>query len=83
MAIKIQGDNVIDDSKNITANTAQFTSTGAITLPKGTDAQQPVSPISGMIRYNTDSNRVEFYDGTTWGSAFRSINGKLYFLGSN
>jgi hypothetical protein len=83
MAIKIQGDTVIDDSKNITVNTAVFTTTGAITLPKGTEAQQPVSPATGMIRYNTDSNRVEFYDGTSWGSAFRSISGKLYFLGSN
>jgi len=32
-------------------------------LPKGTTAQRPGSPSTGMIRYNTDSNVFEAYDG--------------------
>jgi hypothetical protein len=40
--------------------------TGAITLPKGATVDQPASPISGMFRYNTAFNGLEYYDGTTW-----------------
>ncbi len=32
-------------------------------LPKGTTAQRPGSPANGMIRYNTDTNVFEAYDG--------------------
>lgn len=51
----------------ITSNTT-FSSTGAVTLPKGTTAQEPGTPIAGMIRYNTDNNTFEGYNGTTWGN---------------
>ena len=36
---------------------------GALLLPSGTTAEQPMSPIVGMIRFNTDNNRFEVYDG--------------------
>ena len=35
-------------------------------LPTGTTSQRPGSPTTGMIRYNTDINLVEYYNGTTW-----------------
>ncbi|RKZ93922.1 MAG: hypothetical protein DRQ40_06880, partial [Gammaproteobacteria bacterium] len=38
---------------------------GAITIPTGTTAQQPAG-VFGMIRYNTDVNLVEFWDGGSW-----------------
>jgi len=38
-------------------------STGALNLPKGTTADRPVTPQTGMIRYNTDTNLFEGYDG--------------------
>ena len=43
-----------------------FTSTGAIKVPSGTFAQRPGSPTAGMIRHNTDNNRLEHYNGTAW-----------------
>ena len=48
--------------------------TGAITLPSGTTAQQPTS-VSGMVRYNTTTNNLEFYDGTNWNtlSGYNSV----------
>jgi len=61
---------------NVTANVASittisnnttFSSTGAITLPSGTTAEQPGSPNAGMIRYNSTSGGFEGYT-TTWGS---------------
>ena len=35
-------------------------------MPTGSAAQRPDSPNFGMIRYNTDSGLVEFYNGSSW-----------------
>lgn len=50
-----------------TADSA-FTSTGALQISKGTAGQQPGSPATGMIRYNTTTNLFEGYSGVvpTW-----------------
>jgi hypothetical protein len=37
-----------------------------VVLPTGSAAQRPDSPNFGMIRYNTDSGLVEFYNGSIW-----------------
>jgi hypothetical protein len=36
--------------------------TDSIVLPKGTTAQRPSSPVTGMIRYNTQLEQYEIYD---------------------
>jgi hypothetical protein len=41
---------------------------GGFVLPVGTTANRPITPIIGMIRYNTADQRVELYDGNAWGS---------------
>ena len=46
------------------------TSTGYFDLPAGTTAQRPGSPATGMIRFNTDTNVVESYDGTSWRNVY-------------
>lgn len=43
-----------------------FSNTDYIILPKGSTAQRPGSPAAGMIRYNTDLNGFEGYNGTAW-----------------
>lgn len=40
--------------------------TGFIKLPVGTTAQRPNSPEIGMMRWNTDEEYVEFYNGAEW-----------------
>jgi hypothetical protein len=40
--------------------------TGFLRLPNGTTAQRPVSPSIGMIRHNTDSGVMEYWDGSQW-----------------
>jgi hypothetical protein len=40
--------------------------TGAITIPKGTTAERPQTPITGTIRYNTTNNVMELYTGNVW-----------------
>jgi hypothetical protein len=39
-----------------------------VVMPTGSAAQRPDSPNFGMIRYNTDSGLVEFYNGSIWSS---------------
>jgi len=51
---------------------------GNLTLPSGTSAQRPGSPTAGMIRFNTDLDNTEFYDGTAWrliGDTFTEATG--------
>jgi len=43
-----------------------FSSTGAVTMPVGTQAQRP-TPAKGMFRFNDDTDQFEGYDGTAWG----------------
>jgi hypothetical protein len=50
-----------------------FTSTGALTVSKGTTGQQPGTPATGMVRYNTTSNEFEGYSGSS--PAWKSIGG--------
>ena len=40
--------------------------TSAIQLPAGTTAQRPGVPVNGMLRYNTDTSKVEAYAGGAW-----------------
>ena len=40
-----------------------FTGTGSVRLPAGNTANRPAAPQVGMIRYNTDNNLFEGYDG--------------------
>jgi len=58
----------------LTATTdSTFSSTGALTISKGTTAQQPGSPVVGMMRYNTTTNQFEGYSGSS--PAWKSIGG--------
>jgi len=39
---------------------------GSLVLPRGTDAQIPLNPINGMMRYNTDHEQVQIYQSGNW-----------------
>jgi hypothetical protein len=39
-----------------------------VVLPTGNSANRPDNPAFGMIRYNTDSGLVEFFNGSVWAS---------------
>lgn len=55
----ITGDIILDAA----SGTVRIDSTGAFNLPAGTTGQRPLTPSLGMIRYNTDTNLFEGYDG--------------------
>jgi len=37
-------------------------------MPRGTTAERPVSPVNGMMRYNTTTEQVEVYQSSSWRS---------------
>tara|TARA_B100001996_G_C18622595_1_gene578352 strand:+ start:340 stop:1137 length:798 start_codon:yes stop_codon:yes gene_type:complete len=43
-------------------------STGAFLVPKGTQAQRPVSPIEGQLRFNTTLRQLEVYESLGGGA---------------
>lgn len=51
----------IDIAQNVT-----LSSTGAFTVPSGTTAQRPATPVNGMLRYNTTIPQLEIYVGGNW-----------------
>ena len=58
----------------------KFNSDGAIVLPVGATSRRPAAAgnvdVAGMLRFNSTSNNLEFYDGTNWtaaGSTFTVI----------
>jgi len=42
------------------------TSTGYFQVPQGSAAQRPVSPVNGIVRYNSDTNIYEGYISGDW-----------------
>ena len=62
---------------SLTALTASadsaFTSTGALQISKGTTGQQPGTPATGMLRYNTTTSQFEGYSGSS--PAWNSVGG--------
>jgi len=53
----------VEVSGSITMNNSEF-----FKLSVGTTAERPVSPSIGMMRFNTDDNFLEFYNGSFWQS---------------
>ena len=58
--LSTDGDMVLNPASGI----MQVTSTDAMILPKGTTAQRNASPVTGMTRYNTTTNKFEGYNGS-------------------
>ena len=51
--------------------TGKFTT--ELTIPAGTTATRPASPVSGSVRFNTDTGLTEIWNGTSWSNS--SISG--------
>jgi len=47
----------------------KFNSTTALQIPSGTDAQRPVMPETGVVRWNTELQTLEIWDSAEWVSA--------------
>ena len=67
-AVDASFQNNVDISGNLS-----ITSTGALTLPVGTTDQQPTTGVKGMVRFNSSSTRLQFYNGNAWRSIETNI----------
>jgi hypothetical protein len=65
-----------------TDQNANFTSTGAITLPNGTTAQRPAGAnvANGMLRYNTGGKNFEAYLNGAWASVTNAVPYTVTYL---
>lgn len=71
-ALSVTGTAAITGAVTATLDST-FSSTGALLISKGTTAQQPGSPVTGMLRYNSTSNEFEGYSGVS--PAWKSVGG--------
>ena len=65
-----------------TDQNANFTSTGAITLPAGTTGQRPsgANVANGMLRYNTSTTAFEAYLNSNWASVTNATTYAITYL---
>lgn len=54
------------------------TTTGLV-IPVGNTAQQPSPAATGTIRFNTDTSRVEIYDGTAWDDVVANVTNQILY----
>jgi hypothetical protein len=62
----VGGTLAVTGTSTFTGN-GSFNSTGALKIPAGTTAQQP-TPVTGMIRFNSEINLYEGYGASAWGA---------------
>lgn len=60
----------------------QSGSTGAV-LPQGSSAERPAYPTAGLMRYNTDTLLVEYFNGTIFESLRISSGGAVTYTVEN
>ena len=55
----------------------KFAGTRGVVIPVGNNAERPagVDSEAGMLRYNTEDERTEIFDGTNWTSVAGSPGG--------
>lgn len=59
--------NLSNDTITPTVNgVLTVSSTGALTVPSGSTVNRPGSPTTGMVRVNTTTGRMEYYNGSAW-----------------
>ena len=62
--VKLLADNIV--GPNQLADNIDFTGSEGVTLPSGTTAERPSSPATGVFRFNTTTDVMEYYDGDAW-----------------
>ena len=64
------GDTISNTTGDFIVNPAssvfKVSGTGSIRIPSGNTAQRPGSPVAGMMRFNTQTNVFEGYNGSNW-----------------
>jgi len=72
-----------NDGGPVVSGISTFSSTESVKFPVGTTGQR-VGIESGSLRYNSDTNELEFYNGTSWATIInttRSVSARGLFGG--
>lgn len=81
------GSLVVGNAGSLSATAAgiySLSGTGAILVPSGTAAEQPAAATyPGAFRYNTDTDRMEFSDGSAWNSVATGTSSVSSFSGGS
>jgi hypothetical protein len=67
--------------RNLYTGSVISTGTGSFTLPVGNVSQRP-TPVTGMVRYNSELSTFEGYAASAWGSlgGVKSVDGLTYIV---
>jgi hypothetical protein len=65
--------NIIPQNSGI----VQVISSSALGIPYGNTATRPVTPVTGYLRYNTDSTTIEYWNGTSWNGQNQQITSQV------
>ncbi|MCG2724826.1 MAG: hypothetical protein L6420_00990, partial [Elusimicrobia bacterium] len=65
-AMRIRYDGNVGIGTTSPVATLHIGGTGAIKIPVGTTAERPASPAAGMMRFNSGTVSMEYYNGTAW-----------------
>jgi hypothetical protein len=52
-------------------------SVSGLVLPTGNTTQRPATAETGTIRFNTDTDRAEIFDGANWDQIVSDVSGQL------
>jgi filamentous hemagglutinin len=53
-------------TNSVTESVLTLNSTNSMVVPVGTTGQRPVTPYTGMMRFNTTLNQMEIYNNSEW-----------------
>lgn len=65
MSYRIKNSAIIENSLTV-GETIKVQGKECIFLPVGLNEDRPEVPVAGMFRYNSTSNVIEYYNGTSW-----------------
>lgn len=60
----------------------QSGSTGVV-LPVGSSAERPANPAAGLVRFNTDTDTMEYFNGTTFETLLTATGGAVTYTVEN
>ena len=60
---------LINTGTPVTDSLLTVSGSSSMVIPVGNTSQRPISPVSGMIRFNSQLDQFEFYDNNSWTTA--------------
>ena len=75
LVIQSQGDQDIQLDPGL--GLVEINTTTGLVIPVGNITERPGNAVTGTVRYNTDTERVEIYDGTEWDQVLSDVSAQI------